>query len=221
MTPEELPQVMDCYRAEPVRFHRSPRDYALALQSGWVMNRPSDFLVIRESGAFRGYAIAPREGVDGAAQLAEFAGDRHAILAALPAIMNRYSLTTVRFQVMRHDNLMRSLCEQAGLTGTPRVTPGTVTLVNVPQLMDRKRPYIAERLGTQKADRLQFQQEGEQVRFALDGNELITDRADASRLLFGTLEGPPECASRLDGALGEALRALQPLPTLWYGINYV
>jgi predicted N-acetyltransferase YhbS len=221
MTPGELPLVTDCYRAEPVRFSRPPEDYQFALHSGWVMNRPSDFLVIREGGAFRGYVITPRTGKDGSATLAEFAGDRRSILAALPQILHRYGLTSLGFQVQWHDTLMRSLCEQAGLKGVPRSTAGTVTLINYPQLMERLRPYFVERLGATTASRLRFAQHEEQYLFALDEEELITDRANAARLLFGTLEGLPEPVQHRPGALGDALRALLPLPTLWYGLNYV
>src|SRR5207247_1065495 len=106
--------VMDCYRAEPVRFLRPPEDYHHAVQCGWVMNRASDFLVIRAGGAFRGYVIVRRPEPDGSAGLAEFSGDRHAILAALPHILRRPDLASLGFQVLRHDTLMRSLCEQAG-----------------------------------------------------------------------------------------------------------
>jgi predicted N-acetyltransferase YhbS len=221
MADDELPRVMDCYRAEPVRFVRPPDDYRYARKSGWVMNRQSDFLVLREGGAFRGYVIARQPDADGSASLAEFAGDRHAILAALPPILRRCRLTSLGFQVLRHDALMRSLCEQAGLQGSPHTTPGTVTLINFPQLMERMRPRFAELLGARAASRLRFRQEEERYSFALGDEEFITERADAARLLFGTLEGLPQAVQGQQGALGEALRTILPLPTLWYGINYV
>jgi hypothetical protein len=221
MTDAELPLVMECYRAEPARFVRPPDDYGFALRSGWVMNRPSEFLVIRSRGAFRGYVIAPSVHKDGSASLAEFAGDRHAILAALPAILNRQGLTSLSFQVMRHDALMRSLCEQAGLPCAPHVTPGTVTILNFPQLMERVAPRLVEILGERTASRLRFRQEEDRYVFALDDDVLTTDRADAARVLFGKLDGMPTALAEREGTLAEALRAALPLPTLWYGINYV
>lgn len=221
MTQEELSLVMDCYRAEPVRFIRPPDDYQYALQSGYVMNRPSDFLVIREQGAFRGYVIALRQGKDGAATLAEFAGDRHAILSGLPQIMRRYGLDSLGFQVMRHDVLMRSLCERAGLQGVPRTTPGTVTLINFQQLMERMQPRFVELLGARTASRLKFQEEKDRCLFGLGDEAFVTGRALAARLLFGTPEGLPQEMQDRQGNLGEALRTILPLPTLCYGINYV
>jgi GNAT superfamily N-acetyltransferase len=221
MTEAELPLVRECYRAEPVRFVRPPEDYGRALQSVRVMDRPSDFLVVRERGEFRCYLVAPQPNVEGEPQVAELAGDRQAILAALPHVLRRCGGNSLGFTALRHDSLMRSLCEQAGLRGTPRTTPGTVTIVNFPQLMERTRPYWGERLGRRVALRLRFQQDGERYIFGLDELELVTDRADAARLLFGTPEGFPVSLRNLDTALGEALRAVLPLPTLWYGINYV
>src|SRR5207237_1275638 len=84
MTGEELPLVMECYDGEPVRYQRSEDDYRCVLQCGWVMDRPADFLVIRERNIFRGYVAVQSAESDGSAQLVEFAGDRNAILAALP-----------------------------------------------------------------------------------------------------------------------------------------
>ncbi len=221
MHEDELPLVEECYRAEPVRFERPSEDYRFAIDGGWVMSRPSDFLVIRRDGDFAGYAIAPRYGKDGSARPAEFAGDRDAVLAAISHILDRYNLSSVALHVMRHDSVLRALCERAGLVGSHRSTPGTVTLVNFPQLMERTRPYLARSIGAATAARLRFHYAGDLAVFALDGEEIELDRSEAMRLLFGTRDGPPEIAVDITSPLGDALRAALPLPTLWYGINYV
>lgn len=220
MTEEEEPLVWNCYRAEPVRFVRSPEDYYRALQSVRVMDRPSDFLVVREGGAFRGYLIAPQPGVEEKPQVAEFAGDRHAILAALPHVLRRCGRNRLGFTALSHDLLMHSLCKQAGLQGTQRTTPGTVTLVNFPQFMERMRPYLMETLGRQTASRLRFRQDGERYLFAFEKEEFVTDHAGAARLLFGAR--PNDGFTQLSLAVeGLHWGRLLPLPTLWYGINYV
>ena len=221
MTDAELPLVMECYRAEPVRFHRTPQDYYLATHGGWVMNRPSEFLVVRERGDFRGYVIAPQVETNGSARLAELAGDRRALMAALPIILQHGGLASLSFQVMRHDALLRSLLEQVGLSGTPQSTPGTITLLNFPRLMERMRPLFVELLGAQTAAQLRYAQEEVQCTFALGEEEFTTDRSEAARMLFGTPEGLSPLLLEREGRLGEVLRAILPLPTLWYGINYV
>lgn len=228
MQPEDLPLVMACYPQEPVRFLRLRDDYRYALQSRTVMNRLSDFLTLFEGGVFRGYIVLQRP-LDMNRQpleekrtgLAEFAGDRHAVLAALPEIVRRYDLVQLRWQVMRHDHLFRTLCEAAGLPGAPSATPGTVKLINFPQLMARLKPRWEELLGLREAERLSFRQDGEQYRFRYDKTELVTDRDTATRLLFGTLDGAEAAVLEGHGALTEVLKTILPLPLPWYGLNYV
>ena len=221
LTEEELPLIMECYRAEAVRFQRYPSDYRYLMQSRWAMNSPLDLWVIRERGEFRGYIFAKNPRGQSESNLVEFAGDRHAILAALPELMRRYSLTNLHFQVQRHDRQLRSLCEANGWEGTPRSASGTVALVNFPQLMERMRPRFEELIGVERTAQLRFSQEGEAYRFGLGGEEFTTDRDTATRMVFGTLAGGEPALQGLGGALGEVLRTILPLPTLWYGINYV
>jgi hypothetical protein len=76
-------------------------------------------------------------------------------------------------------------------------------------------------VGAATAARLRFAQEGTRCTFAYDGEEFCVERDEAARMLFSTPEGPSPALTRLGGALGETLRAILPLPTLWYGINYV
>jgi predicted N-acetyltransferase YhbS len=221
MTGDELALAADCYRHEPVRFLRLPEDYARAWKSRYVMNRASDFLVIREGSDFRGYGILQRPGEERRAGLVEFAGDRHAVFAALPELFRRYSLTALGWQVQSHDALFRALCASAGLPGEPRTTPGTVKLINFPQLMERLRPYWEERIGRQEAAQLAFWQEADRYGVRSGGDAFVTDRDTATRLLFGTPDGAEAQATAGAGALRQTLERMLPLPTLWYGINYV
>lgn len=218
---EELSLLTECYRAEPVRYQRQPSDYNYALQSHWAMNHPIEFLTIRQKGAFRAYALVSLRRKNEGTNLVEYGGDRHALLQALPQIQQRHNLTTLSLQVARHDTLLKSLLEQSGLSGTPCTTSGTVTLINFPQIMDRLRPLFAEKLGIPTAQTLRFWEEEEQFGFALANEKLILDRDTTTRLLFGTLERTAEEIAPESGALGEVLQTILPLPTLWYGINYV
>jgi hypothetical protein len=215
----DLPLVMDCYRREPVRFFRTPEDYHRALRCGVVMNRPAEFLVVREGGAFRGYLIVGQRGEN--VRAVEFAGDRRAILVALPAVYRRYGAHSLGWQVSGHDALFRDLCAAAGLSGTPVGVPGTVKLVNFPQLMGRMRAYWHERLGAQDVARLSFGQQEDAYSFRLGADELVLGRDDATRLLFGTTDGGEAQLIAGRGALTETLAAILPLPCLWYGMNYV
>ncbi len=221
MAPAELPLVMECYQKEPVRFQRFPSDYHYLHQSGWAMNSPVELWVVRERGDFRGYLLIRKPTPQSEANLVEFAGDRASLLSALPLLMRHYALNRLSFQVQRHDSLLRSLCEAYGWEGTLRSTSGTVTLIHFSQLMERMRPRFEEILGQPLAASLRFSQNEEAYTFGLGTEEFVTDRDTATRMLFGTTSGVEPALAELGGALGEALRSILPLPTLWYGINYV
>ncbi len=221
ITNAELPQVAACYQQEAVRFLRPLEDWQRAMDCGWVMNRRSDFLLTCEGGAVRGYVILQQPGEDGIARISEFGGDRRALLAALPEIFRRYNLREARFQVLRHDTLLRSLCAAAGFSGTPVPTAGTVKIINFPQWMERMRPRWEELLGTGEAAKLSFQQYSDQYGFRFADEEWTTDRDTATRLLLGTPEGEEGADAPQKGPLADALRTILPLPTLWYGLNYV
>ncbi|HZO89555.1 MAG TPA: GNAT family N-acetyltransferase [Chthonomonadaceae bacterium] len=221
MTEAELPRVMDCYRYEPVRFVRPLDDYGYALKCGRVMNRPAEFLVIRAQGDFRGYVIVQTPGESSRAGIVEFAGDRHAILAALPEIFRRYRVAELGWQVSRHDHLFRALCAESGLQGQQTTTAGTYKLINFPQLMERMRPRWEELLGWREAAKLSFRQDTDEYGFCYGEEEFVTDRDTATRLVFGTVERAEEQALAEAGKVAEVLKAILPLPTLWYGLNYV
>lgn len=220
MTMAELPLVMACYRQEAVRYIRPLDDYRYTLQAHRAMDAPSEFLVIRERGEFRGYVLMG-QARDGRAQLVEFAGDRRSLLAALPEIVNRYSLTGLHWQVLRHDELFQSLCTGAGLEATPVPTSGTVKLINFPQLMERMHPRFEELLGCADAAPLGFGQRDDGYVFHYGGDELVLDRDSATRLLFGTVAGDETAVLKGHGKLADVLRTILPLPCLWYGLNYV
>jgi hypothetical protein len=200
----------------------------------------ADFWAVRtaKDGAqsdLRAYLIVERpRGGNGneqqrAARVVEFAGDRHALLAALPRLFAVYEpLAEVRWQVQRHDSLFRSLCESAGLVGTPSVEPGTIKLLHFSRLMRRLGPRWQELLGEKEAARLSFWQRGEQYGFRFADHELVTDRDTATRIVFGAPEGSEEAQARAatlatccDGALRRVLDTIFPLSVPWYGINYV
>lgn len=222
----DLPLIRAAYGREPVRFLRHAEDYTDLYRCGVVLNAPSEFFGVRdENGAFLAYLIAPRRArPDGAALIAEFGGDRRAALAALPHLLPRYDGAPLRLHVARHDTLLHALLTRAGIPASaPVPASGTVRIVHFPQLMERLRPLFVETLGRAAASRFAFAEEGDTciVRFA--GKALRVGRADAARLLFGTpdAQDEPKLLAALDREMADALRAVLPVPALWYGLSYV
>ena len=66
-----------------------------------------------------------------------------------------------------------------------------------------------------------FWQDAEQYGFGSGEEAWVTDRDAATRLVFGTIEGTETLAIEGQGRLTEILKAILPLPCLWYGLNYV
>jgi predicted N-acetyltransferase YhbS len=225
----DFAQAAACYRREPVRFLRPPGDWENARRCGVVMDRPSDFLAVREPGdgtAFLGHVVLQRPGDDGTATLAEFAGERRALLAVLPALLTHFPGTrALRWQVQRHDTPFHALCARAGFRAETVPTPGTVTLLNFPQLMERLRPRFVELLGARDAARLSFREdETGRCLFRFGGDEIALSRDAAARRLFGTPDDNPAAPRSFSDSptdLGATLDATLPLPTLYYGLNYV
>ena len=153
--------------------------------------------------------------------LIEYGGDRNAVLAALPLLIKQYNLSRISFQVMGSDAVMQALCERSGLEMTPTSASGTIKLINFPQLMTRMRPRFDEILGPTTANRLRFEQDGETYIFALGEETLTLDRDTATKAVFGDLEGLPNEVQIGTRELEIEMRRILPLPTLWYGINYV
>jgi len=237
--PEAIPALRDLYVAEPVRFLRPREDWEWAMQCRVVMNRPSDFWLVRQAdGLPLAYAIIQRPGTERrpspelgrAARLAEWAGDRGALLDALPALAAHYQVDVLFLPVREGDLAAQALLAARGCTeAVPRLSY-TLRVINFPQLLGRLRPLLAERLGQEEAERWEFAAAGGPATsdgpfFFRRGEEQIAVESlgALARFLFGSGPGaqpedpPPSGPQRLLDILSAAL----PLPTLWYGINYV
>lgn len=223
-TLEDAPDIADIYRREPVRWLRPPSDYEHGM-TGYVMNRPAKWLVVRADGALRGYVIlsgSRREPESREASLAEFAGDRRAVVGALGKVVRGEGLERLSLHVMGCDSVTKEMLEARGLEGRPANASGTVMIINFLQFMERMRPYFEERLGTKAAEGLVFLEKGEKMVFALGRDQVVAeDRGQAVCLIFGTLDGAEEPLLQAGGDAGEALREVFPLQALWYGVNYV
>ncbi len=211
------------YQREPVRFIRRREDYARAMRCGFVMNRPSDFWLLKRDGAVAAYAIFNRpQPADKQTRLAEYAGCRSAVTAALPHIMASRNLEKLTVHVLGSDTVFQGLLSGRGLAPTPAHAAGTVRIVNFAQLMERMRPHLEETLGASLARRLSFAEEGGRFVFLFGGERAeLSDRGDVARLLFGAPDHSDAGLIAEDHPVMRALRRALPFPALWYGISYV
>ena len=188
------------------------------------MNRPTRVLTLREGKAFRGYVVIaqPPQEQGATTAMLEYAGDRKAIAGALGQLVRQYDLETLDLHVADHDRLLLDLMRERGVEGTPAATSGTVTLIHFEQLMERMRPHFSELVGEDAATGLVFQQLEDHFRFSYGGDSVVADDpGQAVQLIFGTPGREEESLLQNGGRAAEILREILPIPTLWYGVNYV
>lgn len=238
--PEHIPTLRALHAAEPVRFIRPLEDWEMALQCRIVMNRPADFYLVEQDSPVTGapsavvaYLIVQRPEPERApagqqpvpltARVAEFAGDRRAVAAALPLVQQHYPVPRVRLHVLGSDAVLQAQLNAAGLGGMPAPASGTLLVINFPQLMERLRPYLAERLGQAVAQALEFSEAPDERYVIRRGSDAIVlpGPGHLGNFLFGTVDPNADCAPEGDAALLALLRQALPLPALWYGVNYV
>lgn len=225
--PADAPALAALYRAEPVRWLRSPADWREILAGRWCMNRPTKLWTVRRLGRPVAYAALrkpsgpARPGVPPLA-VGEFAGCRRALAAALPAMVRRSGFGPAQLKVQEWDAPLLAELAARGLGRPKPVGEGgrTVRLVNPRRLLERLRPVLVERAGP-AAGGLRAAAAGRKVRLALGRRSLELSGEDACALLFGTVEGAERRLLAGRGELSSVLAAALPVELPWYGFNYV
>jgi predicted N-acetyltransferase YhbS len=220
---EEPSQVAALYQAEPVRFMRSASDWQRLMSAGMLMNAAADLVTVGHEGHLVAYMGVQRPADDAAAadrviRVQEIAGARQAIAAALPDLLERYDAAAVSVTVQPTDQEFAFLARERGWLPSTASFSGTLGVIDPAALMDALRPLLAERCAAEL--RIQATEQG--VMFSLGADRLAAAApGPLAALLFGGETEEALSAPRAEGALGEALATLFPLPLFWYGYNYV
>ena len=196
------------------------------------MNRKARFWGIFREGRLSAYLIV-HEAPDssGGAQLAEFAGDRADAAAAVPAVAARMGFKEVRAHVGDWDAPGIAAFRPIAASAKIETARGTFLPLRMAGCMEKLRPRIAERCGEALAAAVRFSESGDgpgsrsgadaRLHVALGSDEVrIAGRAGVARFLFGDPEAKPPAFEGAASVL-EALHPAFPLPTPWYGVNYV
>jgi len=232
LTASDLGAAARLYCREPVRFFRSRDDWINAWKSRCVMDRRGWFWGVFREESLAAYIIVHEPWEDTELSLvAEFAGDRFDAAAALPTVAQRMGLSAALAHLSASDlSGFRAFARIARDRRLDSAT-GTFLPIRIAQCMDRLRPRIAEHCGLEISRNARFHESGEgpgtiagrdaQLHIAIgDEHALIAGRAGFARFLLGT---PVSSSPNFEGASSviEALQPAFPIPTPWYGINYV
>ena len=128
--------------------------------------------------------------------------------------------TGLRLLVVIAAVLLVSAGAARGQLGAP--FSGTLLVINFVQFMERMRPLLAERLGSETARQLTFHAADDRFTIAR-GTESITlsGRGDLALYLFGSHDAGESVEPLGSPALATQLRQALPFPALWYGVSYV
>jgi GNAT superfamily N-acetyltransferase len=211
-TEADLPDCIAAYAKRPARFIRPLEDWRWLVDSRICMCREVRILVARRRNTFLGYFLLANTNEEGACQILEFACNEAYATASLALLMERCGCAALKIRFQTADRAIMESCKGANIPLEPVTTGGTLLLINFPQLMARLRPLIEARMGRKNAMRLQFEERDGRFVIASDEETLTLNKADAAQLVFGHPQARP-----LSGLLAEVF----PVPTLWYGINYV
>lgn len=224
---EYMVKIVSAYQQEPVRFHRPLADFKEALHRHPVpLWMAPDVLMMEHEDEFWGYLCIQeskkKEGREpGHGYISEYAGDRRAVISAIPALFDQYDFNDLQFWVARHDTaFIRMLSEYGGIECLRRNLMGhTFKLVNFPRLMQRFRPYLEERVGVDMANALEFTQKGESCTIRLGDKVFPTDDRSIALIVFGSCDGRERELIPQNRTIAKVLDAIFPLPFIWPGLD--
>ena len=208
----DLPFWMEAYERKGAHFIRPRDDWDWALATRICQTAECDFVSITLEGAVCGYVVCHVSNRDGACAVMEFVGDA-AVASVLGLLMERHNTKSVRMHVQGTQLALLDMLTRAGATMEAVHSAGTLLVLNFPQLVERLRPWIASRIGLDVAASMRVREKDGHVKFQAGEDSIeFASRAEAAELMFGNHER--------NGGAGVFARAF-PVPSLWYGLNYV
>ena len=213
--PFQTDDLQDCqmaYDRKYARFIRLLDDWNDFFTTGAVCCQQSKLWIVRNKGQFAGYCVVgtPRE--NGSVEILEFAGDESVLPAALVPLAIQYPGSSFSVRLQRENVQIKATLEAAGIPMSPRTADGTILILLFEQFMRRLHPLFETHIGMEAARQLRFEERDGAFSFSDGKQTVMTDRAGAVELIFGK-----EGSTPAPGLLGRIL----PVPTLFYGLNYV
>jgi predicted N-acetyltransferase YhbS len=233
-SPANDPAAAALCEREPVRFLRHRDDWARAAKNRFVMNWKSRFWGVLRADRLCAYLVVHEPRADRPVSLlADFAGDRTDAARALPEAASRMGVAVVEAHVGDWDRAGREAFAAVALAdGKLEAGRGTFLPLRMAPCMEKLRPRIARLCGEAITGQgLRFSESGggpgsrsgadARLHIRLGPDEArIAGRAELARLLFGAPDSNPTAFEGAASVL-ERLQPAFPLPTPWYGLNFV
>ena len=204
---KQVPPAVRLYEREPVRFMRLLKDWHFFLASHKCMDEWAKLHIMHVDGR-AAYAVAAAKPVEKCLKIAEFAGDRKLFLGGLFHLVGKYGADSVQLSVMDWDDAALNLLGGLKYQEEEQAMSGTVRIMNFPQLVKKLGPRFKALAGP-PVPAISASEEDGDLLLAVGENTYRYDLARAAEMVFSGKDVP------------DALRGALPIPSVWYGLNYV
>ena len=211
------------YARKPVRFRRSLDDFESTLAAFRSQARavPGRTVIAETDGkvvAYLSALVRQREDTK-VLETSETGGDPESVVNLAAALAADEGVNSFDLGVPGAHQELSIACERRGLSRAERPASGTFKLLNPASFLDKMRPVIAERAGTQFAKSLEVSNVAGGCSFRLNGERLdVSNEAELLRLIFEPGWRIEELGS---SRLGKSLAIAFPLPMIMPGLNSI
>ena len=211
------------YSRKPVRFRRSLDDFKSTLAAFRFQARagPGRTVIAKTDGRVVAYlsALVRRRDDTKALETSETGGDPRSVVNLAAALAADEGVKSFDLAVPGAHEDLSIVCGRRGFSEIERPASGTFKLLDPAGFVDKMRPLIAERAGTQFAKSLEVGNLAGGGSFRLNGERLdVSKEAELLRLIFE----PGWRTEELDsGQLGALMGAAFPLPMIMPGFNFI
>ncbi len=214
----DLGQCTELRQSLPTRYMLPKEDLEALFACKWVMDRDTDWWVVKDRDAVVGFAVIQIDG--DTARLHDWAGSPLAFSEFVKHCFNQIGCE--RFVYLSHDN---SLIPGHWRTKIRRLVSfdGTVLIIQAARLLERAKPFIEERVGETAWRDVNIKAESQRVVFQLDDETAVFENGgELAHLFFGQVEDNVVADKTTPGGrLRSLLISVFPLPLVWYGLGYV
>ena len=221
-TPNDIGHLIGLSEKEGLRFVRPVADYELSLRYGHCSGKACSFRVIEVRAVPVGYVLVarPTEKEPHTIRILEYAGERCAIMTALPALAQEAGQAVV--MTVPHSDPLLGLLASAGIPGQPGRTSGTVKALDFDRTMRKLRGYFAEHMPAGLVDALAFA--ASPGKYVAWSDKEVLELEGENNMLWTVLGCPPGqtlANVRATGMMQTLLGRCLPLPLPSMHLNMI
>lgn len=215
---DDIDAIIRLWDTMPTRYILPREDWEALAQCKHVMDKPSDWWLARFHNRPVGAGMVHRAGTE--LSILDWAGHPSALEGAAAFWFDHYRVETIRYTAA-----MESILPLSWRAAVERIRcfEGTVLVIEAQRFMERAKEFCVQRIGEQNFRKLNISGSEQELVFRLDDEELRFINGGAiAQLFFGHRElNILDRNPAADTELMRLLRAIFPIPLVWYGVGYV